>query len=84
MLIHFIQHWLNLADLACEEATYDNASLRRFVGITRAAKLCRTPARSSMMVELGRYRREHGLPVLPSPAEDAPRCSCPSAGHASR
>lgn len=30
--IHFIQHWLNLADLACEEATYDNASLRRFVG----------------------------------------------------
>jgi len=31
--IHFIQHWFNLADLACEEALYDNASLRRFVGI---------------------------------------------------
>ncbi len=80
MRIHFIQHWLNLADLACEEATYNNASLRRFV----AAKLCRTPPRSSMMAELGRYRREHGLPVVPSPAEDTPRCSCPSAGHASR
>jgi hypothetical protein len=31
--IHFIQHWFNLADLACEEAQYDSASLRRFVGI---------------------------------------------------
>jgi transposase, IS5 family len=40
--IHFIQHWFNLADLACEEAlspkgtscgAYDSAGLRRFVGI---------------------------------------------------
>ena len=31
--IHFIQHWFDLADLACEEALYDSASLRRFVGI---------------------------------------------------
>lgn len=31
--IHFIQHWFNLADLACEEALYDSGSLRRFVGI---------------------------------------------------
>ena len=31
--IHFIQHWFNLADRACEEALYDSASLRRFVGI---------------------------------------------------
>lgn len=31
--IHFIQHWFNLADLACEEALYDSLSLRRFVGI---------------------------------------------------
>ena len=31
--IHFIEHWFNLADLACEEALYDSASLRRFVGI---------------------------------------------------
>jgi transposase, IS5 family len=29
--IHFIQHWFNLADLACEEALYDSASLRSFV-----------------------------------------------------
>src|SRR2546426_11460653 len=31
--IHFLQHWVNLADLSCEEALYDSASLRRFVGI---------------------------------------------------
>ena len=33
LLIHFIQHWFNLADLVCEEAQYDSASLSRFVGI---------------------------------------------------
>ena len=31
--IHFIEHWFNLADLACEQALYDSASLRSFVGI---------------------------------------------------
>jgi transposase, IS5 family len=31
--IHFIQHWFNLADEACEEALYDSAGLRRFAGI---------------------------------------------------
>jgi IS5 family transposase len=31
--IHFIQHWFNLADVACEEALYDSTRLRRFVGI---------------------------------------------------
>jgi transposase, IS5 family len=30
---YFIQHWFNLADEACEEALYDSANLRRFVGI---------------------------------------------------
>lgn len=31
--IDFLQHWFNLADLACEEALYDSASLRRFASI---------------------------------------------------
>ncbi|SAK90827.1 ISPsy10, transposase, truncation [Caballeronia glebae] len=31
--IHFVQHWFNLADFACEEALYDSTSLHRFVGI---------------------------------------------------
>lgn len=29
----FVQHWFNLADEACEDALYDSASLRSFVGI---------------------------------------------------
>jgi IS5 family transposase len=31
--IHFLQHWFNLADLACEKALYDSAGMRRFAGI---------------------------------------------------
>jgi IS5 family transposase len=31
--MYFVQHWFNLADQACEEALYDSANLRRFVGI---------------------------------------------------
>ena len=27
--IHFLQHWFNLADLACEEALYDSAGHRK-------------------------------------------------------
>ena len=31
--IYVLQHWFNLADLACEEALHDRPSLRCFVGI---------------------------------------------------
>lgn len=31
--IHFLQHWFNLADQACEETLCDSISLRRFAGI---------------------------------------------------
>lgn len=31
--MHFVQHWFNLADEACEEALLDSTALRRFVGI---------------------------------------------------
>ena len=34
--MYFVQHWLNLADEACEEALLDSAALRRFVGIDLA------------------------------------------------
>ncbi|OYT92744.1 MAG: IS5/IS1182 family transposase [Burkholderiales bacterium PBB3] len=44
--IHFIQHWFNLADLTCEEALYDSASLRSFVGID----LGREPAPDSTTI----------------------------------
>lgn len=31
--IHFLQHWFNLADEACEDALYDSAAFRSFVGL---------------------------------------------------
>lgn len=31
--LYFVQHWLNLAGQACEEALLDSMALRRFVGI---------------------------------------------------
>lgn len=31
--MHFVQHWFNLADDACEDALLDMTSLRQFVGI---------------------------------------------------
>ena len=31
--IHFLQHWFNLSDPAVEEALYESASMREFVGI---------------------------------------------------
>jgi len=56
--IHFIQHWFNLADLACEEALYDSASLRRFVGID----LGREPVPdATTMLKFRRLLGEHKL-----------------------
>jgi IS5 family transposase len=31
--IHFLQHWFNLSDPAVEEALYDSAAMRKFVGV---------------------------------------------------
>jgi IS5 family transposase len=31
--MYFVQHWFNLADMACEDALLDSTALRRFVGI---------------------------------------------------
>jgi IS5 family transposase len=36
--IYFLQQWFNLADPAVEEALYDSASLRQFVGIDLGAE----------------------------------------------
>ena len=56
--IHFIQHWFNLADLACEEALYDRASLRRFVGID----LGREPVPdATTLLKFRRLLNEHKL-----------------------
>ncbi|NJK42403.1 MAG: IS5 family transposase [Aquincola sp.] len=56
--IHFIQHWFNLADEACEEALYDSAALRRFVGID----LGREPVPdATTMLKFRRLLGEHKL-----------------------
>jgi transposase, IS5 family len=56
--IHFIQHWFNLADEACEEALYDSASLRRFVGIDLGAE---PVPDATMMLKFRRLLNEHKL-----------------------
>ena len=56
--IYFIQHWFNVADLACEEALYDSASLRRFVGID----LGREPVLdATTLLKFRRLLNEHKL-----------------------
>ena len=56
--IHFIQHWFNLADEACEEALYDSASLRRFVGIDLG---CEPVPDATTMLKFRRLLNEHKL-----------------------
>jgi IS5 family transposase len=36
---YFVQHWFNLADVACEDALLDSMVLRRFVGIDLGREL---------------------------------------------
>ena len=56
--IHFIQHWFNLADVACEEALYDSASLRRFVGIDLGTE---PVPDATTMLKFRRLLNEHKL-----------------------
>lgn len=56
--IDFVEHWLKLADLACEQVLYDSASLRRFVGID----LGREPvAEATTMLKFGRLLNDNKL-----------------------
>ena len=47
--IHLLQHWFNLPDVACEEASYDSAALRGFVGIaaTSSHRVSKTKSSNS-------------------------------------
>lgn len=56
--IHFIQHWFNLADFACEEALYDIASLRRFVGIDLG---CESVPDATTLLKFRRLLETHQL-----------------------
>lgn len=56
--MHFVQHWLNLADEACEEALLDITSLRRFVGIDLGRE--RVPDGTTLL-KFRRLLNEHKL-----------------------
>lgn len=90
--IHFLQHWFNLADLACEEALYDSASLRRFAGIDLGREA--VPDATSLLrfrhlleqhqlgerlfAEAGRVLQENGMTLKTGTIVDATIITAPS------
>lgn len=90
--IHLLQHWFNLADLAMEEALYDSAALRRFVGIDLgrepvpdATSLLRFrhllehhELGAAIFTEVGRLLQAKGLKLSAGTIVDATIISAPS------
>ena len=90
--IHFLQHWFNLADQACEEALYDSASLRRFAGIdlgreavpdaTTLLKFCHLLERHQLgerlFAEAGRVLQDNGMTWKTGTIVDATIIAAPS------
>jgi IS5 family transposase len=90
--IYFLQHWFNLSDPAVEEALYESASMRAFVGID----LGREPAPDETTVckfrhllerhdlgtrvfqEVGRYLQQRGMKVSSGTIVDATIITAPS------
>lgn len=58
--MHFVQHWFNLADDACEDALLDMASLRQFVDIDLGRE--RVPDGTTLL-KFRRLLNEHNLGV---------------------
>ena len=90
--MHFVQHWFNLADEACEEALLDSTALRRFVGIdlgrervpdgTTLLKFRRLLERNKLGEQLfskvGEVLQGHGLKVGTGTIVDATVIGAPS------
>lgn len=90
--IHFLQHWFNLADFACEEALYDSASLRSFAGIdlgretvpdaTTLLKFRRLLEQhhlaEQMFAEVGRVLQDSGITLKTGTIVDATLIAAPS------
>jgi len=90
--IYFLQHWFNLSDPAVEEALYDSAAMRAFVGVD----LGREPAPDETTVckfrhllehhglgrqlfeQVGRHLQAQGLKVSSGTIVDATIISAPS------
>jgi transposase, IS5 family len=56
--MYFVQHWFNLADVACEEALLDSVALRRFVGIDLG---CERVPDGTTLLKFRRLLEQHGL-----------------------
>ncbi len=65
--IHFLQQWYALSDPAVEEALYDSASMRRFVGIDLGPE----PAPDETTVCKFRHLYDHGLKLSQGTIVDA-------------
>ncbi len=90
--IHLLQHWFNLADAACEEALYDSAALRAFVGIDLGREpvpdattilkfrhlLERHNLGQAIFAEVGRILQQRGLKLSAGTIVDATIIAAPS------
>ncbi len=90
--IHLLQHWFNLADVACEEALYDSAALRAFAGIDLgrepvpdATTLCKfrhlledNNLGQAIFAEVGRILQQRGLRLSAGTIVDATIVAAPS------
>ena len=90
--IHLLQHWFNLADVACEEALYDSAALRSFVGIDLGREpvpdattmlkfrhlLERHQLGEAIFTEVGRILQSRGLRLSAGTIVDATIIAAPS------
>ena len=90
--IHLLQHWFNLADVACEEALYDSAAPRGFVGIdlgcepvpdaTTVLKFRRLLEKhklgEAIFAEVGRLLQSRGLRLSAGTIVDATIIAAPS------
>jgi len=90
--MYFVQHWFNLAVVACEDALLDSTALRRFVGIDLGRE--RVPAATTLLkfrrllethklgetlfAKVGEVLQAHGLKVGTGTIVDATIISAPS------
>ena len=90
--MHFVQHWFNLSDPAVEEALYESASMRAFVGIDLGAEpvpdettvlrfrhlLEQHGLGARIFEEVGRILQARGLKVSSGTIVDATIIAAPS------
>ena len=90
--MYLVQHWFNLADVACEDALLDSTALRRFVGIDLGSE--RVPDATTLLkfrrlleehklgealfAKVGTVLQAHGLKVGTGTIVDATIISAPS------